>query len=61
MGGEMPLNVNARLDPPKRNKLKQMLRRFYQQLLNMRIPDRLRATGTIRTDSEHRDQPEKRL
>jgi hypothetical protein len=37
----MPLKKTARLDRTVRNKIRQILRHFYRQLLTQRIPDRL--------------------
>ena len=41
---QMPLRKTVRLDRGVRNKIKQILRHFYQQLLTQRIPERLSET-----------------
>jgi len=41
---QMPLKKTARLDRTVRNKIRQILRHFYHQLLTQRIPDRLSET-----------------
>ena len=36
----MPPQTTVRLNPAARKKLKRLLRRFYQQLISKRVPDR---------------------
>jgi hypothetical protein len=55
----MPLKKNARLGRAARIKIRQILRRFYQQLLTRRIPDRLSAMVTTARGREPPDQPAK--
>jgi hypothetical protein len=56
----MPLKKNARLDRTVRNKIRQILRRFYQHLVTQRIPGRLSATVASASEREPSDQSSKR-